>query len=98
MSDMLKQFVKKEMDRQIQKNYPHIQKPYGVYAKVLQVKKTENTYVYTLKILDQMLNEDSDFPEIPDVRSHMELSKDDIAVIILLYGGSNIYILGRYES
>lgn len=53
--------------------------------------------MYTLKILDKTLNVDNDFPEIPNVRSSIQVQKDDIVVVLLLYGGSDVFILGRCE-
>ena len=98
MPDMLKIFVKKEMEKNIQERYPHVQQPAGMYANVVAVKKIKEEYLCTLKILDKNMNINSDFPEIPDVKTNIELKQGDIAVIILLYGGSSVFILGRHES
>lgn len=97
MSDMLETFVRKEIENEIKTNYPHIQHPAGMYAKIVQVKTDNEKYVYTLKILDKTLNVDNDFPEIPNVRSSIQVQKDDIVVVLLLYGGSDVFILGRCE-
>ena len=97
MSDMLQTFVKKEMEKQIQVKYPHIQHPSGMYANVVQVKNTSGKCVCTLKILDKAMNIDHDFPEIPNVKTEVKLEQGDIAVILLLYDGSAVFVLGRYE-
>ena len=97
MSDMLEVFVKKTMEKEIKENYPHIQNPPGMYAKVVQVKTDNEKYVYTLKILDKTLNVDNDFPEIPNVKSSIRAQKEDIVVVLLLYGGSDVFVLGRCE-
>lgn len=97
MSDMLQTFVKKEMEKQIQEKYPHVQHPSGMYANVVQAKESNGKYVCTLKILDKAMNIDNDFPEIPNVKTDIELKQGDVAVILLLYGGSIVFILGRYE-
>ena len=34
MSDMMKMFVEQELQNQIKENYPHMQYPPGLYAKV----------------------------------------------------------------
>lgn len=52
MSDMLETFVRKGIENEIKTNYPHIQHPAGMYAKIVQVKTDNEKYVYTLKILD----------------------------------------------
>ena len=97
MSGMMESFVKETIDTQIKEQYPHLQHPSGMYAKVVRAEQSGDVYKYTLKILDKNLNNNNDFPEIPNVKSVIELQKDDIAVVILLYGGSGVYILGRYE-
>lgn len=97
MSDMLRTFVKKEMERQLKEQYPHIQHPSGMYAEVVRVNEFDGKYVCTLKILDQSMNTDNEFPEIPNVKTNIELQQGDVAVILLLYGGNDVLILGRYE-
>ncbi len=97
MSDMLQAFVKKEMEKQIREKYPHMKQASGMYARVAHVKENDGKYVCTLKILDKAMNIDNDFPEIPNVKTDVELKQNDVAVILLLYGGSSVYVLGRYE-
>lgn len=96
MADMLQTFVKQELDKQIQEKYPHIQHPSGMYANVTQARKTNDKYVCTLKLLDRAMNVDNGFPEIPDVKTDLEVKQGDIVVILLLYGGDAVFILGRY--
>lgn len=94
MSDMLETFVRKGIENEIKTNYPHIQHPAGMYAKIVQVKTDNEKYVYTLKILDKTLNVDNDFPEIPNVKSSIRAQKEDIVAVLLLYGGSDVFVLG----
>ena len=91
MSDMLETFVRKGIENEIKTKYPHIQHPAGMYAKVVQVKTDNEKYVYTLKILDKT------FPEIPNVKSSIKARKEDIVAVLLLYGGSDVFVLGRCE-
>ncbi len=97
MSGMLQIFVRKEVDRYIREKYSHVQYPSGLCARVVRAVKNGEAFLYTLKILGQVFEDDSNFPEIPNVKSHVELAVGDIAAIIFLYGGKYIYILGRYE-
>lgn len=39
MSDMLETFVRKEITNEIKTNYPHIQYPAGMYARIVQAKQ-----------------------------------------------------------
>lgn len=91
MSDMLKMFVKKELENIIAEKYAHIRHPAGVYAKVTEAKDN----VYTLQILDEAKKADVDYPQYPGIRSGITLEKGDIAAVMFLYGGSSIYIAGR---
>lgn len=95
MADMLEAFVQKVMDKRIKKKYPHIQHPSAVYANVSQVKKKDNIYICTLRILDKNLNTDNSFPEIPGVKTHIEVKKNDRVVVLLLYAGTRAFIAGR---
>lgn len=53
MSDMMKMFVEQELQNQIKENYPHMQYPPGLYAKVVSVRQNGELYEATLKILDK---------------------------------------------
>lgn len=95
MSDMMKQFVVQELSRQIKDNYPHMQYPPCLYARVMNVKEVSGRYEATLKILDKNKQVDSRFPEIPKVATDIEIRKGDAVVVALLYGELNPYIMGR---
>ena len=95
MSDMLKTFVGQELGNQIKENYPHMQYPPGLYARVVAVKNKGEHYEATLKILDKNRQPDSRFPEIPKVMTDIPVLKDETVVIILLYGECRPYIIGR---
>lgn len=97
MSDMLKTFVETELENQIKEKYPHMQHPAGMYAKVINIISKEKGYICTLKLLDRNLNPDDDFPEVPGVKTTIEFQKGEIAVVLMMYGGSGFLILGRYE-
>lgn len=93
MSDMLKTFVKKEMENIIAKKYPHIRHPAGMYAKVTDTKD----HVYTIQILDAAGKEDADYPEYPGIKSGLALEKGDVVAVVFLYEGSSVYIAGRAQ-
>lgn len=96
MSDMLKRFVEAELGEQIKQNYPHMQYPPGLYAKVVTVKEmSEGLYVTTLKILDKTKQPDSRFPEVPGVLTDISVKKGEIVAIVLMYGECSPYIIGR---
>lgn len=95
MSDMMKQFVAQALSQQIKDNYPHMQYPSFLCAKVVNARQKDGQYEATLKILDKNKQVDSRFPEVPRVTTDMVVTKDDVVVIALLYGEMNPYIIGR---
>lgn len=94
MSDMMKQFVGQELQQQIKENFPHLQQPSFMYAKVVQIQGDPSGEV-TLKILDKNKQPDSRFPEVPKVKTGMDVKKGDVVAIALPYGELDPYILGR---
>ena len=68
MSDMMKMFVEQELQNQIKENYPHMQYPPGLYAKVVSVRQNGELYEATLKILDKNKQPDIRFPGVCQVK------------------------------
>lgn len=86
MSDMMKMFVEQELQNQIKENYPHMQYPPGLYAKVVSVRQNGELYEATLKILDKNKQPDIRFPEVPKVKTDIPVLKNEIVAIVLMYG------------
>ena len=95
MSDMMKQFVGQELEQQIKGNYPHLQYPPLMYAKVMHVQGDMPPREVTLKILDKNKQPDSRFPEVPKVKTGNDIEKGEVVAIALLYGELEQYIMGR---
>lgn len=89
MSDMMKMFVEQELQNQIKENYPHMQYPPGLYAKVVSVRQNGELYEATLKILDKNKQPDIRFPEVPKVKTDIPVLKNEIVAIVLMYGECN---------
>ena len=97
MSDMMKMFVEQELQNQIKENYPHMQYPPGLYAKVVSVRQNGELYETTLKILDKNKQPDIRFPEVPKVKTDIPVLKNEIVAIVLMAVGIllNIFISKR---
>ena len=98
MGDMMKGFVDREIDEQIRAKYPHLRHPTGVCARIVGTganSKQPGIYEYIIRILDEDMNVDTQYPEIPGVLSALSLEKDEVVVVLFLYGGTDVYILGR---
>jgi hypothetical protein len=98
LADMLKNFVEVNVDQILREKYPHIQHPAAVYAHVVRVSEADGTCTCTVQILDSGMNRNTDFPEIPGVKTKISLRAGDTVVALLVYGGCNVFILGRYEG
>ncbi len=92
---MLEAMISAAIDKKIKTEYPHLELPAAVYARVTKVQELVVGYEYNLKVLDEIKEVDESFPEIPGVRSEYALEAGDIAVAILLYGKLNVFIVGR---
>ena len=86
---------KQELQNQIKENYPHMQYPPGLYAKVVSVRQNGELYEATLKILDKNKQPDIRFPEVPKVKTDIPVLKNEIVAIVLMYGECKPYIIGR---
>ncbi len=92
---MLEQMIQNVIEKLIKARYQHIKLPSAVYAKVTKVQEYADYSVYNLKILDKNKEINSEFPEIPEVKSTVRLVNGDIAAVLLLYGQLNVYIVGK---
>lgn len=89
---MLETMIESKTRDFLKKEYPHIEHPNTVYAKITKVAGNE----YNLKILDEGKAVDTRFPEIPKIKSNMVFEIGDIVAVAILYGKlSHIYILGK---
>lgn len=95
MSDMLKTFVKAEIDENINKEHPHLRYPASVYARVTGVSDHGSYNSYIIKILDKNKKEDHKYPEIPQVLSDGKFHEGEIIVVAFLYGDIMPYIIGK---
>jgi hypothetical protein len=95
MSDMLKSFVRQELERSIREEYPHLRYPFAMYAKIVDSWNEAGHYSYVIRILDKNKREDARFPEIPKVSSEMPYKVGDIVTVVFLYGNIVPYIMGR---
>lgn len=93
--NMMQTFVKQELENQIKTLYPHLQYPSSMYARVVSITEKSGSFECTLKILDNRKQPDSRFPEVPKVTTDLQLSENDIVIVLLLYGKCIPYIIGR---
>lgn len=92
----LEQFVKSAITRIFAVDYPHLKLPAVVYATVTETKELSNNwYEYTLRVIDRFGNTDDTFPELPGIRSKIQLDFGAIAAIGLAYGDVEPVIIGE---
>lgn len=97
MSDLFRTAVQKIVKDMMLKKYPHTLYPSCMYAKVEEVKKDGDILVVALKILDKIMRKDERFPEIPNVKTKLDIKKGDVVAVMMLYGEGIPYIVGRCE-
>lgn len=97
MSDLFRTAVQKIVRDMMLKTYPHMLHPSCMYAEVEDVKKDGDIFIASLKILDKIMRKDERFPEIPNVRTQLEIKKGDVVVVMMLYGEGIPHIVGRCE-
>lgn len=95
MGGMLKEFIASEMEEKLKKDYPHVLHPSGIYARVVYAEKNADFTECVIKILNEDLTESKSFPEIPGIRTIIEIKAGDIVALIKMYSGSGYFILGR---
>jgi len=98
MAGLLEDFTRTAIEQEIKTNYPHIEHPAGAYAKVVFSVEDNGKYICVIRILDSSMNIDKSFPEIPRVKTDIKVKTGDTVAVLMLYGGSAFYILGRYDG
>lgn len=88
---MFREFIELEIKRLIMEKYAYLRRPSAVYARVTQ---RQNGSV-SLRILDKNKSVDEEYPEIPLVKTALELEKGDTVAVLLMYGECIPYIVGR---
>lgn len=97
MSDenKLKKVIRKIIKEYISDNPPEDQLKFG---SISSSKTYGDGYLYSVKILDQNNELDSNFPIIPDVKDKNIYNNGDIVVIGILYGGQIFQIFKKVEE
>lgn len=76
----------------VDKEIPHVRYPATLYARITGKKDD----IYSLRILTETMGVDEYYPEIPNVKSGLELGIEDVVVVTFLYGKMGyLYILGK---
>ena len=98
MAGLLEDFTRTAIEQEIKTNYPHIEHPAGIYARVVFATEDNGKYICVIRILDRSMNMDKSFPEIPGVKTDITITAGDTVAVLMLYGGNAFYILGRYAG
>lgn len=95
MSGMLKGFINEEVEQKLKANYPHALHPTGIYARVIYIEKKLDFTECVIKILNEDLTENKSFPEIPRIKTNVEVENGDIVAVVKMYAGSGYFVIGR---
>ena len=91
----MEQMIQNVIEKLFKAKYQHVKLPAAVYAKITRVQEYPGYYLYNLKILDENRAINTEFPEIPGVKSTVSLVNGEIAAVLLLYGQLNVFIVGK---
>lgn len=78
---MLREIIQREIKNTMNGQYLHATIPQVVLAKVTKGGSSIN-----LKILDEFENIDSNYAEIPEIKTNTTYERGDIVIIAFLYG------------
>lgn len=92
---MLEEMVKSVISKQLAADFPHLQLPSVLRAKVTRATPSGEWNEYSLKILDKTGDIDERFPEIPGVLSKVSVKVGKTVAVGLLYGELNPCIIGE---
>lgn len=92
---MLEEFVTTVIKKLMKTEFPHLEHPAAMYARVTKRTELGGYYEYNLKILDKDKQVDSRFPELPRIRSKQGHEVGDVVAVAMLYGELNPYIVGE---
>ncbi|EKS54343.1 hypothetical protein D186_23366 [Citrobacter freundii ATCC 8090 = MTCC 1658 = NBRC 12681] len=92
---MLEQYVHAVVDKKIRQEYPHIELPGAVCARITKAQLGEAYHTYSVKILDANREVDERFPEVPNVKSKDKFDQGDTVAVLLLYGQLDVFIVGE---
>lgn len=90
--EQMMQIVAREM---IPEQYPHLQYPPVLIAQITKFTPMTHYNLYNLKVLDADGGIDESYPELPDVHSRLGLKVGAHAVIVLIRGRLQPYIIGE---
>ena len=88
---MLREFIELEVRHLVYEKYAYLRRPSAVYALVSSVQKGN----VNLRILDKNKVADERYPEIPRVKTPLDVKKGDIVAVLMMYGECIPYIVGR---
>lgn len=75
---------------------PYLKRPATAYAKVTGVTKiSDTTWEYTIKLMSEQLLVDSLTPEIPGIKSTLEIKSGKTVAVVMMYGQLKPFIVGE---
>lgn len=89
MANAFEDTIIKIIKKVIRTEYPQCTRPQMLRARVSKIEPEG----YKLQILDEELNRDKAYPEIPRVKSSGTYEVGDVVVITFI-GGKDVYIVG----
>lgn len=75
---------------------PYLKRPATSYARITSASQIgEKTWEYNLKLLNEQLLLESLSPEIPNIKSTLEIESGKTVAVIMMYGQIKPFIVGE---
>lgn len=82
----MEEFVQKQVAKYFEKTAPHLKQPAAIYGRITSSASAgADTWTYSVKLLDENQSPDK-YPEIPNIKSKIEIEQGKLAAVVLLYG------------
>lgn len=93
---MFEQAFQRLFAKMVDTKYPHIRQAPAACAKITAAAPLgADSWTYSLKLLTESMAADSMAPEIPGVKSKVEVKVGDTVAVVMLYGGVAPFIVGE---
>lgn len=95
MASMIETVVKTVLSKTMKEEYSHMMLPGAMFAVVESVKDCGSYYEYILRIIDENKMPVKKYPELPQVKSKLNIEAGKTVAVVMIAGRLDAYILGE---
>jgi len=92
----LKTIILNTIVNYIDQQAPHLKRPAAMYARITRAAQiSEDSWQYSIKLLRDDYRDDSIYPEIPGIKSKLEIGSGKMVAVVLMGGQLKPFIVGE---